>query len=543
MKTRDLIEADKLRGGFYTPEPLVDLCIARVSELIGSQTSLRVLEPSAGDGAFLRGLGRSHLRSQVSSIVAIELVEAVAAQCELALHAEQLTGTVINQSAIAWSATSAQEYDVAFGNPPFVRFQFIPDADREASGLLAKRLGTSFKGVSNLWIPVLLGALSCVRVGGAFAFVVPAECFTGIASGVVRRWLVEHSSDLQIDLFPPGSFPSVLQEVCIISGRRESSRSSAVKCTLTEHRAGGINESTHHLITPQTSSWTKYLLNEEQLSAYEYARSLSSVQEMGHLCSFEVAAVTGANSFFSVDEDTLVNHSMQRWSRPLLPRTRHAPGLVYTGEDHDRARASGARVHLLDFSSELDDPMTFEGASGYLSSGAELGIADRYKCRIRTPWYRVPGIRPGQLLMSKRSHEHPRVIFNGFGSVTTDTIYRGTVQPHCGLSGADITTSFHNSLSLLSAELEGRSFGGGVLELVPSEVARLAVPVIPGAGRRLAQLDEISRSSDGSRQLIAETDKLIAGMVSDFPLDLLSVLADARLSLLRRRLDRSSRPS
>lgn len=35
--------------------------------------------------------------------------------------------------------------------------------------------------------------------------------------------------------------------------------------------------------------------------------------------------------------------------------------------------------------------------------------------------------------------------------------------------------SFHNSFTLLWAEIEGRSFGGGVLELVPSEVGRLKV--------------------------------------------------------------------
>ena len=36
-----------------------------------------------------------------------------------------------------------------------------------------------------------------------------------------------------------------------------------------------------------------------------------------------------------------------------------------------------------------------------------------------------------------------------------------------------------NPLTALSAELEGRTYGGGVLELVPSEIERLLVPVPP----------------------------------------------------------------
>ena len=37
-----------------------------------------------------------------------------------------------------------------------------------------------------------------------------------------------------------------------------------------------------------------------------------------------------------------------------------------------------------------------------------------------------------------------------------------------------------STLSQLSAELVGRSYGGGVLKIEPSELANLAVPLIPG---------------------------------------------------------------
>jgi adenine-specific DNA-methyltransferase len=38
--------------------------------------------------------------------------------------------------------------------------------------------------------------------------------------------------------------------------------------------------------------------------------------------------------------------------------------------------------------------------------------------------------------------------------------------------------SFYNSLTLLFAELEGRYYGGGVLELTPSEFKNLPLPYI-----------------------------------------------------------------
>jgi hypothetical protein len=60
----------------------------------------------------------------------------------------------------------------------------------------------------------------------------------------------------------------------------------------------------------------------------------------------------------------------------------------------------------------------------------------------------------------------------------------------------DLVAGFHNSATLLSAEIEGRNYGGGVLELVPSEVARLAVPLLP-LRQRVRELDALSRTSGG----------------------------------------------
>ena len=77
-----------------------------------------------------------------------------------------------------------------------------------------------------------------------------------------------------------------------------------------------------------------------------------------------------------------------------------------------------------------------------------------------------PPDREGSLLLSKRSHRYPRMIVNQAGAYTTDTIYRGKAGAWRRVSARALSAGFHNSLTLLSAELEGRSFGGGVLELV-----------------------------------------------------------------------------
>jgi adenine-specific DNA-methyltransferase len=539
MKTREEVTADKLRGGFYTPDDLVDLCLARIASLMRGRSPSRLLEPSAGDGAFIRGVARSSFRDRVEHIEAVELLEREAQKSAAAIRDADLAGSVTTCSAIEWAVGSDALFDASVGNPPFVRFQFVSKADRRFADELAQRLGLSFAGVSNLWLPVLLGALSRLRLGGAFAYVVPAECFTGISAGSLRSWLVRNTTALRFDLFAPGSFPNVLQEVVVMSGRRVETHPGPVTCTITEHSRTGRRTSTEHSINSGQEPWTRYLLTRDQLEAVDEATALAVTSRLGLLARFEVAAVTGANDFFSVDSRTLDEHDLRSWSRPLLPRIRHAAGLRYTNDDHARADAAGARVHLLDFASDRPDPEDRDGPARYLAVGVGAELHLRYKCRIREPWYRVPFIRAGKLMLSKRSHHYPRVVLNEAGAVTTDTIYRGTAVGRLVGHADDFTAGFHNSLTLLSAELEGRSFGGGVLELVPSEVSRLLVPFIPGFGAELDRLDAIARAEGQSQDLVDETDRLLTKADVGFNQALMDRLASARLALLQRRLDRN----
>lgn len=542
MKTSSEVSADKLRGGFYSPQPLVAACLDRVTALTAGRRDLNLLEPSVGDGAFLRGLEKHPLRRQVRTITGVELLPAEATRARDELDRLQLPGQIVVGSSIRHLLDDERLYDVAVGNPPFVRYQFVPAKDREAAEELSARLAVPHKGVSNLWIPVLLASLMRVAPGGAVAFIVPAECFTGVSAGVVRAWLIRHMKNVRFDLFPPGSFPGVLQEVVILSGqRRVRPNGGTTELRVCEHSTSGTRTWTHNAESGHT--WTRYLLTPAHLDAVAEASALADVTRLGLVVRFEVAAVTGANEYFSVDKATLDEFDLSPWAEPLLPRARHAPGLVFTREDYHAAVEAGANTFLLSFDEARLNPEKRTKPRSYLRIGADAGLPSRYKCRIREPWYRVPWIRPGALMLSKRCHRYPRVILNDASVVTTDTIYRGTMQPGREKQTADVVAAFHNSLTALSAEIEGRSFGGGVLELVPSEIARLVLPLPQGFGEELDRLDAVLRSSsdpEDAEHLLDETDLLLAKRVAGMTSPLMERLRDARLTLLQRRLDRNS---
>jgi adenine-specific DNA methylase len=542
MKLIESISSNKLRGGYYTSDSLVDWTLQRVLSLANGEHLDAWLEPSAGDGAFIRGLNRLAANSQVSNcqIKAIELIPAEAAKCSLALSQSMLSGSIVNGSFFDWALKSDEQFDALVGNPPYVRYQFVNTEDRCRAELLMRRLGFELKGVSNFWIPFAIASMYKLKVGSPFALVLPSELFSTVSGGQFRKMLVADFGSIRIDLFPKDAFPDILQDVVVVSGIRSKQSRDRRSISFCEHRTSG-NLSWKHTVEASPQSWLRHLLTEDEVWAFHEACKLKDVCELTDIAKIEVSIVTGANPFFTIDDRVLEEYALQPWARPLLARTSDCPGLIFNQEDHVNARKDGSRAWILDFSADRPDPMKSKRAVEYLKNGEDQSLHTRFKCRIREPWYRVPQIRSGQLLLTKRSHLYHRLILNEANVFTTDTIYRGEMRPQYEQMARDLVASFQNSLTLLSSEIEGRTYGGGVLELVPSEVARLKVPIVRMA-KLLPKLDAISRSSGGQRDntgaILDVTDTALAKQMKGYE-ELLPLLKAARRRLHARRMDAS----
>lgn len=537
MRTRTEVSDDKLRGGFYSPDMLVDMCLERSRELLAGRTGLRVLEPSAGDGAFLQGLRRSGLSQDVKHVEAVEVLQKEADKAARALTALSLPGRVLHENVLRWAEGQAATFDLVLANPPYVRFQFISEEDKQRARSISADLAAVGSSVSNLWIPVFLLSLSKLRDGGVFSVILPTEFLTGISANAVRNWLLANATDLSIDLFKPGSFPSVLQEVLILSGRKSHQPAQSSTITFRDHNGG--TRTWTHTVAPGAGTWTGFLLSPAQYSALDAVASIPAFSPLRKVARFSVSTVTGANGYFCVSSEDVKKHSLHDWTLPLLPRSRHAEGLVFGEDEHEALADQGSAAWLLSFSADRPAPTSRAKPRQYLDLGRAQNIDQRFKCRVREPWYRVPVVPPGDLLLSKRSNRYPRVIANHAGVVTTDTIYKGQILPGASITADDFTATFHSSMTMLSAEIEGRSFGGGVLELVPSEVSALQVPVVPGAGAEIARLDQISRTSKDPEALIEATDEMLIRMLPELDSQAMSALSDARHTLMDRRLQRT----
>ena len=288
-------------------------------------------------------------------------------------------------------------------------------------------------------------------------------------------------------------------------------------------------------VRPLAGEWMHALLTADELHTVDRLVRHPSVPRFGEVANAPVGIVTGANKFFVVDQETVDVFDLGSIARPMLARASLIDGLVYTAADHVHNAAAGRPVYFLDFP-DVPKAALPAGMRRYVELGEAEGLHRRYKCRIRDPWYKVPSVWTTDLSLLKRSHRYPRVVVNEAGAYSTDTAYRVSVYPRYAGREHDVAYSFMNTLTLLHAELLGRHYGGGVLELVPSETAALPLPMVAASEKDIQQLDRAVRAGAPVEALLDTTDRVILENRVGVTGEEIQLLRTAYQRLVNRRL-------
>ncbi len=185
-----------------------------------------------------------------------------------------------------------------------------------------------------------------------------------------------------------------------------------------------------------------------------------------------------------------------------------------------------------------------KAVADYIEQGKSRGVSSRYKCRVRDPWYVVPGVVEPDAFLTYMSDQIPRFILNGARATCSNTLLAVRLDGVDRPLRSTFVAAFYNSATMLSAERTGRRYGGGVLKLEPSEADRVLVPSpelcerLEVDGLRLDHVDALLRSQN-IRGVLSEVDKLFLKNVPGLDIRELEAI---RSSLLRRREARKRKP-
>jgi adenine-specific DNA methylase len=503
----------KLRGGYYT-EPDIAAFLTRWALARGAK---RILEPSCGDGVFLDAIVRC-ARPGVESVEAYEIVprEAEKARDRVRL-AKRMACKVHARDFLNWfvrRSFGGPKFDAVVGNPPFIRYQYLDAGQQALAEQIFAKYGLRFTKHTNAWVPFVVASLALLRPGGRLAMVVPAELLHVLHARSLRDFILAQCSRVLVIDPEHIWFGETLQGVVLLlAEKRDSERGTmslaihpvADRRELARPAADLFARADFFPDSVVNGKWMVGLLTGPERELVSRMGRSPHVRRFADVATVDVGIVTGANDYFLVSDAVVDEYGLHRWAHPMFGRSDHVRGVIYDRATHAENKRVGRPANFLWFrDARLEDLSA--GAQQYIRSGRQAGLAERYKCRIRTPWYNVPSVYVAPVGMLKRCHHFPRLVLNSAGAYTTDTAYRVTVKRG---RAADLVVSFVNSLTALSSELEGRHYGGGVLELVPSEIEKLPLPVGRRSPDALLRLDRAIRDGLPAQALLALQDELL----------------------------------
>lgn len=535
MLPGDSADLRKARGAFFTPDKVARF----VTDWAVRSSDDAIIEPSCGEAVFLHQIDRGHS----GRIVGVELHSPSAFEAERTLNREGINAVVHNGDFFGFDQFG--QFDAAVGNPPYVRYQGWTGEARAASLAAALRAGVNLTNLASSWAAFTVHSALHLRAGGRLGLVLPAELLTVNYAAPVRRFLMDHFSDVTLVLFEERVFPGVEVEAVLLlaDGYNPDRIDGTDHMSLVQVRdAGDLTDlAAARQWTPPTrgARWSAGLMSAQGLAAYAAATARPGFGVLEDWGDTTLGMVTGNNKFFTLSPAKVRTLGLAETDTVRLspPGSRHLRELTLTNDRLARLGEEGEATRLFRPEGEPSS-----AAWRYIKSGEDLDVHTAYKCRVRKPWWRVPYLRPADLFLTYMNADTPRLATNRAKAHHLNSVHGVYLRPDVrdvGLSLLPLASL--NSVTLLGAEVVGRAYGGGMLKIEPREADLLPMPsptlVETHCGALAALRPKVSAALRAGRMLdaVALVDEvLLVNGLAMAPLEQQAIRADrARLAARR----------
>lgn len=455
LSARAARSKERDRGAYFTPDGAAIL----MARWALRNTEDVVLEPSLGNGQFAiairqaaiaRGWSPPKLHAcELDSSTAEQAIESGAVQANL-LHIGDFL------AASHWPMV-----DVVIGNPPYVRLRELNSKLRRSAMRAAElSMGSETDSAGSVWVPFVAKATSHLKPGGRLAFVLPLD-FTYVRyARPLWEFLGQSFGRIRVLRFRERVFPDILQNVLILLAEKRGECTTRVELIAHERLSDlpdRIGAGSPVEIASMIDGERAFQL---ALLPADTREVLSSLEEhiaaASQRAKFNIGYVAGNKRFFHPTSETIKHFKLPSTSlAPTVSSSRQLSGQgLLTSEMIPGAMLWSPRERLT------------SGEERYVEQGEKQGVDMAYKCRIRKPWYQVPGVRTPDLILTTFS-EVPRLHLND-GDWTASNSVLGAFMK--GDENARVfVSSWYSPLTLLSIEIEVHSLGGGVMIAVPRE--------------------------------------------------------------------------
>lgn len=518
----------KNTGSYYTPSYLASFISKRVLSHFEGRSRLSILEPSVGDGAFISELEKENEININLTALDINKVELKIASKKWS----KKTASFVETDFLEYSST--KQYSAIIGNPPYVKKNILTSKQIELSKEIHSNEDLTEASVKNIWATFLVKANTLLAKNGILAFVLPSELLQVKFAEEVREYLKSQFERIEIFTFNDLMFECKGQDTIVLFAHKKSVNKGEFFANITSEKALEKNSfrlKNNKLLVSSKVKWTHHFLTTDELTFIDNLKK--ELKTVNDYSESKPGIVTAANKFFIIDKKIERQYNLSKYTKPIIQKGLFVNGnIVVSNKDIQILEENNRPTKLLQLN---DNDKISKKLREYLDIGVLEEIPDRYKCKIRKKWYVIPNISEiPDAFFFKRSHLYPKLLKNNSDAFVTDSAYKVGMR-----NGYDLNSfiySFYNTLTLLLSELEGRYYGGGVLELIPSEFKKLPIPYFEISN---SHFDNFTISFEGKssiEQILAQNDYNILNPTLGINNEDLIKLTTIRNKLKKKRL-------
>ncbi len=466
----------KLSGSFYTPKILADFLVHYLNDKLKGKDEISVLEPSAGDGIFVKTIfNYEAIANKVKRFVAVE--RSKRELNKITKEIQEKSFTAIHMDFLEFQLHNKQKFSIVLGNPPYIKNNLLNKQQIELCKEIHQNANLADNKPKNIWTAFLVRCIEFTNDEGILAFVLPSELLQVKFAAELRDLILKEFERVEIFTFNELLFKDCQgQDTILLIGERKSNDKGVFYCNI--DKLAHIAERKFTLaqnVKVKDSKWTHHHLDTDEIELLEKIKG--ELKTVNDYCSSRAGIVTAANSYFIVDAKIVEEYSLYDFIKPIIQKGIFVNGsVVLTDEEFQLLIDQSKPTYLIALNK--DSSIRANGKLwSYLEIGKGKEIHKRYKTSIRNTWYEVPNVgTPAEAFFFKRCNEYPKLIKNSANVLATDSAYTITMKGDFKIE--NLIFSFYNSLTLAFAELHGRYYGGGVLELTPNEFKKLPIPYL-----------------------------------------------------------------
>ena len=488
----------KQRGAYYTDYALASfLCQWALRSAHDS-----MLDPSFGGGVFLQTaferLQQLGNKQSGTNIFGVELDTQTHTETVRFLSEKQevLKKQVLNNNFFDIDPKQLKPLTTILGNPPFVRFQTQNKEEKEKALELCKKSGVELNMQCNLWVPFIIHSCNFLQDGGRLAFVIPQEIAQASYAKPLLSFLARSFEKTTFVSFEKSVFQDIYQDVVLLLAEGKGTNGKFYVKDLNSATLRELDVNSSDAIEPESfmaqSSFAYYWLDAKTRAILEQLKNSPKTTQLGKIASIQNGYVTGANTYFHLNEQQKKHFGLQhRHLKRSVFRTASLQGLSFTNKDWNVAEKAGKAGYVLNLPNLA---VRSKSAQAYLEKGIEQKIPMAYKCRHRKPWHRVPNLVTPDAFLSYMSGPYLHLVFNDAKVAAPNSLHHLNMKTSSPLCLKQLCSVWPNSLTQLSAELTGRTLGGGMLKLEPSEAQKVLIPLVQPNDDQFEKIDKALRA-------------------------------------------------